>query len=202
MDEFLKNFLLGVMLAAPIGPAGVAVIQTGLRRGFRRAFWTGLGITSADLTYMLVVYFGLAGVIAVPMVKIAIWTMGALVLFYLGYLSVRDSRRKIDFERGQSALHPQSVPGGLPDQYLQSDRGGVLVGDFRLADRGERGSFWYRRAAPRVEHPGRDPGLAHQHGDPDPLGPALRQRKERPDHLDRGRVCADRVWAALWLLCA
>jgi len=102
MDEFLKNFLLGVMLAAPIGPAGVAVIQTGLRRGFQRAFWTGLGITSADLTYMLVVYFGLAGVIALPMVKILIWTMGALVLFYLGYLSIRDSGRKLDFSAAKA----------------------------------------------------------------------------------------------------
>jgi threonine/homoserine/homoserine lactone efflux protein len=98
VDEIIQNILLGIALAAPIGPAGVAVIQSGLRWGFRRAFLTGLGITTADLTYMLVVYFGLSGFIQIEWVKIAIWSMGALVLFYLGVQSIRDGGRKIDFE--------------------------------------------------------------------------------------------------------
>jgi threonine/homoserine/homoserine lactone efflux protein len=102
VDEIIQNILLGIALAAPIGPAGVAVIQSGLRWGFRRAFLTGLGITTADLTYMLVVYFGLSGFIQIEWVKIAIWSMGALVLFYLGVQSIRDGGRKIDFE-GTSA---------------------------------------------------------------------------------------------------
>ena len=60
MDLVLRNILLGISLAAPIGPSGVAVIQNGLRRGFRRAFLTGLGVTLADATYLLVVFFGIS----------------------------------------------------------------------------------------------------------------------------------------------
>ena len=47
MDLVLRNILLGTSRAAPIGPSVVAVIQNGLRRGFRRAFLTGLGVTLA-----------------------------------------------------------------------------------------------------------------------------------------------------------
>ena len=47
MDLVVRNVLLGISLAAPIGPSGVAVIQNGLGRGFRRGFLTGLGVTLA-----------------------------------------------------------------------------------------------------------------------------------------------------------
>lgn len=97
MELLLRNVLLGIMLAAPIGPAAVTVIQSGLRYGFSRAFQTGLGITSADLTYMLVVYFGLANFIEIPAVKAAIWTLGAAALLYLGVQSLREGGRQIDF---------------------------------------------------------------------------------------------------------
>lgn len=98
MEEAFRNILLGITLAAPIGPAGVTVIQSGLRSGFHRAFLTGLGITTADLTYMLVVYFGLAGFIEIPEVKIAIWSLGAVALVYLGVQSIREGGRQVDFE--------------------------------------------------------------------------------------------------------
>lgn len=107
IEELFRNILLGIMLAAPIGPAGVAVIQGGLRWGFRRAFLTGLGITSADLSYMLVVYFGLAGFIQIPAVKIGLWLLGAAVLIYLGVQNIREGGRQIDF---QIALPSPSRP--------------------------------------------------------------------------------------------
>jgi len=97
MELLLRNVLLGIMLAAPIGPAGVTVIQSGLQHGFRRAFLAGLGITSADLTYMLVVYFGLARFIEITAVKAAIWTLGAAALIFLGVQSLREGGRQIDF---------------------------------------------------------------------------------------------------------
>jgi threonine/homoserine/homoserine lactone efflux protein len=98
MQDIFRNILLGITLAAPIGPAGVAVIQSGLRGGFPRAFLTGIGITMADTTYLLVVFFGLASFISYPAVKISIWALGAVLLVYLGVQSIRESGRKIDFD--------------------------------------------------------------------------------------------------------
>lgn len=99
MSELLRNILLGLSLAAPIGPSGLAVIQTGLRHGFLRAFLTGLGVTLADTTYLLLVFFGLSGLITLPLVKVLIWAFGALVLIYLGVQSLRDAFRRLDLEK-------------------------------------------------------------------------------------------------------
>ena len=104
MDEVLRNILLGITLAAPIGPASVAVIRNGLCGGFQRAFLTGVGVTAADLTYMLVVFFGISGFTAIPLVKVTIWSMGALVLFYLGWQSIRDGGKRIQFDNPEVPL--------------------------------------------------------------------------------------------------
>ncbi len=98
MEEILRNILLGITLAAPIGPASVAVIRNGLFGGFLRAFFTGLGVTAADLTYMMVVFFGISEFSKIPLVKVVIWSMGALVLFYMGWQSIRDGGKRIQFD--------------------------------------------------------------------------------------------------------
>ena len=89
MNDFLRNYLLGVSLAIPLGPASLIVIQTGLRAGFLRAWLTGIGVTLADTTFLLVVYFGISGFMGIPAVKLMVWMLGALVLFYLGWQSLR-----------------------------------------------------------------------------------------------------------------
>lgn len=99
MNDVIRNVLLGISLAAPIGPSSLAVIQNGLRRGFLRAFLTGIGVTLADTTYLLVVFFGLSGFMQFSLVKGLVWTLGALVLLYLGSQSIREALRKFDLER-------------------------------------------------------------------------------------------------------
>jgi L-lysine exporter family protein LysE/ArgO len=99
MGTFLRNVMLGISLAAPIGPSGVAVIQNGLRQGFLRAFLTGLGVTLADTSYLLLVFFGLSGFMQIRLVQILVWTLGAVVLFYFGYRSLRGASAGIDLEQ-------------------------------------------------------------------------------------------------------
>jgi threonine/homoserine/homoserine lactone efflux protein len=98
MNPILSNLLLGISLAAPLGPSGVAVIQNGLRHGFGRAFLTGLGVTLADATFLLAVYFGLSGFMDTPAARNLVWAFGALVLLYLGIQSIREALRGIDLE--------------------------------------------------------------------------------------------------------
>jgi threonine/homoserine/homoserine lactone efflux protein len=99
MGDLIRNILLGISLAAPIGPSGVAVIQNGLTRGFLRAFITGVGVTMADATYLLLVYFGLSSFISIPLIKILIWALGALVLLYLGAQSLQEAAQRVDLDR-------------------------------------------------------------------------------------------------------
>lgn len=117
MDDILRNILLGITLAIPIGPASLAVIQTGLRAGFLRAWLTGLGVTLADTTYLLVVYFGLSGFMGIPVVKVVVWILGALMLFYLGWQSLRVIRgdgRQLELSEDTPDISPPRFTGRNP----------------------------------------------------------------------------------------
>lgn len=92
MDVVFRNIALGISLAAPIGPASIAVIQTGLTSGFLAAFLTGVGVTMADTTYLLVVFFGVSRFLDVAAVRVSLQLMGALVLAYLGFRTIRAAR--------------------------------------------------------------------------------------------------------------
>lgn len=93
MPEILRNILLGLSLAAPLGPSGVAVIRNGLRAGFLTALLTGIGVTCADLTYLLLVFFGLSWFMSITWVKVLVWALGALFLIYMGVQSAAASLR-------------------------------------------------------------------------------------------------------------
>lgn len=98
MDIIVRNVLLGISLAAPLGPSGVTVIHTGLRRGFLPAFVTAVGVTLADATYLLIVYFGLSGFMSRPLVNVVVLGMGTLVLIYLGIQSMREAGKGFDID--------------------------------------------------------------------------------------------------------
>jgi L-lysine exporter family protein LysE/ArgO len=112
METIVRNILLGIALAAPIGPAGIAVIQSGLNCGFWNAFRTGIGITLADTTYLLVVFFGLSNFMKIPSVKLGLWTLGAFILMYLGILSIKGALRGFDFEQTHRSINKNPMISG------------------------------------------------------------------------------------------
>ncbi|RPI84830.1 MAG: hypothetical protein EHM41_12360 [Chloroflexi bacterium] len=109
MNIIVRNIILGITLAAPLGPASLAVIQSGLRQGFLRAALTGIGITLADTTYLLVVFFGLSEFIEYTVVKASIWVCGTLVLFYLAVQSFRDAGGRFEFAQAGSPVSRNPV---------------------------------------------------------------------------------------------
>jgi threonine/homoserine/homoserine lactone efflux protein len=112
METIIRNILLGIALAAPIGPAGIAVIKNGLNNGFTKAFLTGIGITLADTTYLLVVFFGLSGFIEKPVVKAVLWMLGAIVLTYLGFQSIKSAFSGIDFGGAEASTGKNPLLSG------------------------------------------------------------------------------------------
>jgi L-lysine exporter family protein LysE/ArgO len=112
MEIIIRNIILGIALAAPIGPAGIAVIQNGLNHGFLRAFLTGVGITLADTTYLLVVFFGLSRFMRIPIVKVILWAIGAIVMMYLGYQSIKGAMREVDFGKTDKAISKNPLLSG------------------------------------------------------------------------------------------
>jgi threonine/homoserine/homoserine lactone efflux protein len=81
--------LLGLSIAAPLGPVNLEMINRGLRQGFRAAFMVGLGSTVADLIYIGIAYAGADPLSHQGWARIILFAAGAAVLGYLGVGALR-----------------------------------------------------------------------------------------------------------------
>ena len=86
----VQNILLGLSLAAPIGPVNLEIIKRGLNSGFKQALLTGAGAMCADTTYLVLIFFGLTSLLNFTFMKIILGVGGSLILIYLGGLSVKE----------------------------------------------------------------------------------------------------------------
>jgi len=91
LNTIFSYIFLGLSLSAPIGPINAAQLDKGIRGGFWPAWFVGLGAISADIIYMLLVYFGVIHLLEAPFVKAFLWLFGFFVLVYTGIESIRDA---------------------------------------------------------------------------------------------------------------
>lgn len=87
----LSFFLLGLSLAAPIGPINAAVLDRGIKKGFFHAWVVGLGALIADALLMILIYFGLVHFLTTPFMKTFLWLFGCFILLYSGIESLIDA---------------------------------------------------------------------------------------------------------------
>ena len=82
---FIKGFVIGFSIAAPVGPIGILCIQRTLSGGNVQGLVTGLGAATADAFYGFIAAFGLT-FISNFLVDQSIWfrIIGGLFLCYLG----------------------------------------------------------------------------------------------------------------------
>lgn len=59
MNLIWQGILLGLGLSVLVGPMLFLYLQVGIQRGFRAAFFLGLGTWMSDLLFILLIYFGL-----------------------------------------------------------------------------------------------------------------------------------------------
>lgn len=82
----LKGLLLGLAIAAPVGPIGVLCIRRSLTHGFAAGFAGGLGTALADALYAALAAFGFAVLLA-DWIEANTWVrqFGAMMLLYLAW---------------------------------------------------------------------------------------------------------------------
>ncbi len=82
---FLRGLLLGLAIAAPVGPIGILCIRRTLAYGRMIGFVTGLGAATADMAYAAISAFGLTAIAVIfTRWSLAIHLIGAILLIYLG----------------------------------------------------------------------------------------------------------------------
>lgn len=88
----LDKILLGITLAAPIGPVSIEMIKRGLSKGFLDAFIVRVGGAVGNTLCLIAAYFG-ASLFMTSETKMGVCSLaGALVLFYLGIKALLDKR--------------------------------------------------------------------------------------------------------------
>jgi threonine/homoserine/homoserine lactone efflux protein len=87
---FLRGLVLGLTIAATVGPITMLTIRRTLASGWAIGFASGLGVATADATYAAVAAFGISAVSDV-LVAIArpLALVGGAFLIYLGVRTMR-----------------------------------------------------------------------------------------------------------------
>ncbi|MCB6177504.1 LysE family translocator [Rhodobacter sp. Har01] len=87
---FWKSLLLGLAVAAPLGPIGALCINRTLDRGFRAGVAGGLGTALADALYASLAAAGFAAFASLlARVQLPLMVAGGLFLLWLGAQSLR-----------------------------------------------------------------------------------------------------------------
>lgn len=109
---FLKGFIIGLSIAAPVGPIGLLCIQRTLTYGRAAGLISGLGAASADAFYGAVAGFGL-GAISTFLVSQRMWVqiIGGILM---ASIAIRGLRAK----PAQNAAATNLNGGGLAWSYL------------------------------------------------------------------------------------
>ncbi|KUP09163.1 amino acid transporter [Bacillus coahuilensis m2-6] len=91
MEELLlciKYIVLGVSLAAPVGPINIEMIRRGIHQGFYSSWFVGLGGMTADLVFLILIFLGIAPLLQIKLVQVLLYALGFVLLSYLGVSSI------------------------------------------------------------------------------------------------------------------
>jgi threonine/homoserine/homoserine lactone efflux protein len=89
-SDFVKGLVIGVSIAAPVGPIGVLCMRTTLTHGMWPGFVTGLGAAVADATYALLGALGIAAITALlQSAGLYLRLVGIVVLLWIAWSTWR-----------------------------------------------------------------------------------------------------------------
>lgn len=114
MELALRGILIGLSLAAPVGPINVEIVRRGLRSGFFSGWLVGAGAITGDTLYCLLVIAGVTPLVQHVVVRTILWAAGSIFLAFLAYSSLRAAltQDKLVGLEGQGMLR-RSYPTGF-----------------------------------------------------------------------------------------
>lgn len=90
LEVFISSLLIGLSIAAPVGPIGMLTLQHSLDQGTRAGLATGLGAAAADAVYGAIGAYGVSWLIqALVAVRLPLTLFGAGFLLWMAWKLVR-----------------------------------------------------------------------------------------------------------------
>ncbi|MGG1369418.1 LysE family transporter [Priestia megaterium] len=94
MEWFLiaiKQIILGISLAAPVGPINIEMIKKGLTKGFWASWLVGLRDMTADILFILLILIGLTPFVQMHAVTVSLYAIGFVMLTFVGFQSMKQA---------------------------------------------------------------------------------------------------------------
>ncbi|RKV89539.1 MAG: LysE family translocator [Bacteroidetes bacterium] len=87
IDIIITGIIIGILVSAPTGPLGILCIQRTLHKGRLHGFVTGLGASTSDIIYAILVGFSMNFIIEfVEQYRFIIQIIGSIILLLFGYI--------------------------------------------------------------------------------------------------------------------
>lgn len=87
--------LLGLSLSLPAGAMTVEMTKQGLKNGFLRGWFVGIGGMTIDLILIILINLGFSSFLMQPIMKLSMWVIGFFFLLYIGYDSIKNADKNI-----------------------------------------------------------------------------------------------------------
>jgi L-lysine exporter family protein LysE/ArgO len=122
MELLISGFLLSLSLCLDIGIVNIAIIKTGIEKGFKQSFIIGLGSTVGDMVYAVSSVIGITLILQFIYIRWAIWILGTLVLIYLCWQTIIHIFKPIDTSKNEAEIQQDKKTG----QYFLNGLGLAL----------------------------------------------------------------------------
>src|SRR3954453_2511450 len=80
----ITGFLSGLLLSIPVGPINLTIMNEGARRGFKWAFFIGLGATVMEVIYCFIAFTGFASFFSHGYIKAVMELISFVFMLFLG----------------------------------------------------------------------------------------------------------------------
>ena len=115
----LTGLVFGVLLCIPVGPINLTILNEGARRGFKWAFFIGLGATAMEVIYCAIAFTGFAELFTNRYVKASMELFSFVFMLFLGVkfllaksvsapLHISKAADRLE-ERIEERFHPHSA---------------------------------------------------------------------------------------------
>jgi threonine/homoserine/homoserine lactone efflux protein len=113
MPLLVEGLILGLSVAAPIGPTNIEMIRRGLRSGFWACILFAAGVEVALIAYLFAVFAGLSFLTEAELFNLLLSVFGVVVLFYLGFVSIKDFLNRHNLDLDASRGDEQHLVSGV-----------------------------------------------------------------------------------------
>ncbi len=102
IESFIEGFLLGIGASVPLGPINILIMSYALRQ-YSLGVAIGAGAMSADMSYLLLIIFGLFYLVQSPTLQLITAVIGSLFLLYLAWQIFQSQAENIDIKNSKDS---------------------------------------------------------------------------------------------------